>query len=486
MALAFTEDQRSLKWVYIISVGYIALNALFMAFEIYLFNLVPLVFLFFILAFLSLDKLLLIIVFLTPLSIPLKELIPGLTVDLYLPTEPLLFGVMIVFILKLIRERSFDHRVWKHPVTLAILINLAWIFITSLTSTMPVVSLKFFVVRLWFVCCFYFLATQLFRHAGNISNYLWAYIIPLTAVIIYTIINHAQYGLINQEASHSAVRPFYNDHTAYGAALAMFLPVLIAFGFRMKKSAPFRLLMWVFILVYATAIVFSYTRAAWVSLIGAGVIFILVKLKIRLSLIVLLTGLLFVVLFSYRTEIIMKLEQNRQASSKEFAEHVQSISNITSDASNMERINKWHSALRMFREKPFLGWGPGTYMFQYAPYQYSWERTFISTNFGDMGNAHSEYIGPLTESGVPGAISVILILITSLLTGFKTYFRTEEKWMKMLTLAIILGLCTYYLHGFLNNFLDTDKASAPFWGFIAMLVALDIRTRNKGIRNHST
>jgi hypothetical protein len=26
----------------------------------------------------------------------------------------------------------------------------------------------------------------------------------------------------------------------------------------------------------------------------------------------------------------------------------------------------------------------------------------------------------------------------------------------------------------MNNFLDTDKAAVPFWGFIAIIVALDI------------
>jgi hypothetical protein len=26
----------------------------------------------------------------------------------------------------------------------------------------------------------------------------------------------------------------------------------------------------------------------------------------------------------------------------------------------------------------------------------------------------------------------------------------------------------------MNDFLDTDKASVPFWGFIAILVALDL------------
>jgi hypothetical protein len=36
------------------------------------------------------------------------------------------------------------------------------------------------------------------------------------------------------------------------------------------------------------------------------------------------------------------------------------------------------------------------------------------------------------------------------------------------------GLLTYVIHGFLNNFLDTDKISAPFWTFIAGLVVLDM------------
>jgi hypothetical protein len=29
-------------------------------------------------------------------------------------------------------------------------------------------------------------------------------------------------------------------------------------------------------------------------------------------------------------------------------------------------------------------------------------------------------------------------------------------------------------HAFLNNFLDTDKAAVPFWGFIAGIVAIDL------------
>ena len=39
---------------------------------------------------------------------------------------------------------------------------------------------------------------------------------------------------------------------------------------------------------------------------------------------------------------------------------------------------------------------------------------------------------------------------------------------------MILALVSYFIHGVLNNYLDTDKASAPFWGFIAAIVAIEV------------
>ena len=186
-----------------------------------------------------------------------------------------------------------------------------------------------------------------------------------------------------------------------------------------------------------------------------------------------LTAAIFLGLFfSFQQQILDKLERNKQDSSANFVEHVQSITNISSDASNLERINRWQSALRMFRERPFWGWGPGTYQFLYAPYQRSKEKTIISTNLGDMGNAHSEYIGPLAESGVLGMIIMLLIAITSVRTGLKVYHKSKDYEVRMISLAATIGLVCYWLHGFLNNFLDSDKASVPVWGFMAIIISL--------------
>lgn len=170
----------------------------------------------------------------------------------------------------------------------------------------------------------------------------------------------------------------------------------------------------------------------------------------------------------------MHLERNSDESSSNLVEHFSSMGNISSDASNLERINRWGSAVRMFQERPLFGFGPGTYMFKYAGFQLKKDRTIISTNVGDGGNAHSEYLGPLSESGIGGMATFLIIIITVLYTGIKVWGKLDDKRLKGIVLAAITGLFTYYIHGFLNNFLDTDKLSVPFWGFTAMIVAIDL------------
>jgi O-antigen ligase len=270
------------------------------------------------------------------------------------------------------------------------------------------------------------------------------------------------------------MKPFYNDHTAYGAIIALFLPVFMGFTLSKQFKRSLRWMSFIVLAILLTGIIFSYSRAAWISVAAALMIYLLVRFRIRfywlLLALVVGTGLFF--MFQY--QFIDKLEKNKQDSSTDFVEHIQSISNISSDASNLERINRWASAIRLFKERPIFGWGPGTYQFVYAPYQRSKEKTIISTNYGDMGNAHSEYIGPMSESGILGMLTFLGILTTVIITGLRVYKRAENKEVKLMSLMIMLGLITYYVHGLMNNFLDTDKASVPFWGFTAMLVAMDL------------
>ena len=65
-----------------------------------------------------------------------------------------------------------------------------------------------------------------------------------------------------------------------------------------------------------------------------------------------------------------------------------------------------------------------------------------------------------------------MLVIVVIYTGLRVY-KEGDKEVKFLSMMALLGLVTYFSHGVLNNFLDTDKLSVPFWGFIAIIVALD-------------
>ncbi|HLO59463.1 MAG TPA: O-antigen ligase family protein [Bacteroidales bacterium] len=445
--------------------------------EIYLLNLLPVILIVVYLAVARIDLVYFIIIGCTPLSIQLLEFFPSLSIDFAIPTEPLIFGVLILLTYRAAKSGIVNKDVFNHPVSYAIFFYLFWILVTSITSSIPQVSFKFLLARIWFLAVFYFLAIYILKDLKKIRTFILAYTLPMLIVIFYAINRHLAYGLFDKQASHGVMNPFFRDHTSYGAVLAMLFFAVAGLVLNKKRNFLMQSIVWGSWLIVIIALVLSYTRAAWISVVVSLGILVVVLMRIRLIYILLLSIFGIFYLTGERLNIIHKMQQNRQVSSASLSEHVRSISNITTDASNLERLNRWNSAFRMFRERPVFGFGPGTYMFKYAPYQRSADKTTISTDFGDRGNAHSEYIGPLVESGVLGSLSYIIICIMTLITGINVYFRLKDPRLKQIVLALWLGYITYLIHGTLNNFLDTDKVSALFWGFTAVFVSLDIRLK---------
>lgn len=468
---------------YLISVFFIGLNSLFLYLGFYYFSLFSLVLVIAWFALFAYDKLYYFIIFLTPLSVSLSYYF-DLPFDLSLPAEGLMIILTAILILKFIAGAGIKKEYILHPISLSVIIYIVWMFITSISSSMPFVSLKFLLAKLWFIIPMYFFSIIIFRKEKNINLSLWLYIIPLLFVIFYTINRHLGYGLYDKLAAHRVMTPFYKDHTSYGAILSMYWPVLFGFLLWPNLKPTKKAIIFIILLIFSMALVLSYTRAAWISLIAALVFGLFVYLKVKMRYLIIIGLAVISTLFIYRFEISDRLSKNKQDSSSEFDEHIRSMSNIATDASNLERINRWNSAFKMFKERPLLGWGPGTYMFQYAGFQMARDKTIISTNFGEGGNAHSEYLSALIDSGIPGLVSFLLIIIFVIRSAINSYNRIEHTQHKILIWSALVGLVSYLVHGFLNNFLDTDKASVPFWSFIAIIVSLDLWKEKRELSEH--
>jgi len=73
-----------------------------------------------------------------------------------------------------------------------------------------------------------------------------------------------------------------------------------------------------------------------------------------------------------------------------------------------------------------------------------------------------------------GFIIFTALVITFLISAIKLYFKISNKENKLLVFISLLSVITYIIHGLLNNYLDTDKAAVPFWGFLAIVCSIDI------------
>ncbi|MDD2530322.1 MAG: O-antigen ligase [Bacteroidales bacterium] len=469
------DKAKTIIIISILCALFIGIGYSYIDYEYYIYGVVPIVLLLLLLYYYHLDKVLYLIALITPFSI---NMLVSETTSMTLPTEPLLIFFTLVFSIKFFVDGKYNPKILTHPITLAIVFYLFWMLITALTSVRPVVSFKYFASKIFYIIPFYLAVIPLLSNFKKIKTIYLFYAISLMFVVFYATIGFAQKGF-EFDYCFYIMQPFYNDHTAYGAILAMFLTITTFFIFS-KSTSKWGRLLYIFLFgIFLMGLILSYSRAAWLSVLPAVGIFIILKFKIKFKLILITFFSLILLFFAFQSPLLQLLEKNNQDSSGNIAEHITSISNISTDASNVERINRWACAFRMFKEKPFFGWGPGTYQFEYAGYQKSFQLSTISTNAGNLGNAHSEYFGPLTESGVLGMLSVIILFSVVTYTGIKVYKRAQNKAEGQLAIFLTMALVTYYTHGVLNNFLDTDKLSIPFWFFTAAIVALDIYSQKR-------
>ncbi len=454
------------------------LNTISIAFEFYWTPALPALAILSLLALLRLDILLIILVGLVPLSINYEDVVLGM--GLSIPDEPLIIGIFLLVIYKFIIDGEYDFRVFKHPITIVILINLSWILLTSFTSMEKIVSFKFFLSRSWFITVFYFLAVVLFRKFEYIRYYLWAYIIPLGAVIIITLIKHSEDNF-SQVTSFEIMAPFYIAHGIYAAAIAFFIPILllwILFGFKLKFNFTTVLLSIFFLLLLTGGLILSYTRAGWISLAAATLFGAAMVFRLRLWHMLTVLGFVVALVMVNFDDIFYQLYQNKQNSAEGFEKHLESVSNVRNDVSNLERVNRWAAAINMVKEKPLFGFGPGAYSFTYAPYQDPEFKTPITTAFGDQGHAHSEYLNPLAETGWIGLATFLALILVVFQRGLRLVYYGRTFEIRIFSAGILLGLVTYLAHGLLNSYSEQDKIAVLFWGFIAMICALDLYHQN--------
>lgn len=376
-----------------------------------------------------------------------------------IPAEPLMALLGIGLGWQVCRKPAYFYKkIFTRPVLLWSLAWLCWMAASASRSSMPIVSWKYWIVECghWWVFAVGLAAWPMMW--GQLAR---AFAYSMAGLIVYTLAHHAQYHF-RADQSLLAPMPFFPEHTTYAAALAMSGWILFA----EQNSAKNKTVFFVLASLFAVGLWLSHCRAAWVSVaVAAGLAgFIHTWQRRRMMWILAMVSMLSGIFF-FRKIIFEKI--------KTATAH---------DVSTLERLNRYACAARMAAKHPLTGFGPGTFQFQYLPYQRPEEMTRISLRsplsghkpetFGRGGGAHSELGQAWADTGWPG----LLLWLSWALAVFLAILPSPSRFLKpkgalaasfpsiTLRFAILLSLATFFLHGLINDLLHDSCIAAWVWG----------------------
>ena len=144
---------------------------------------------------------------------------------------------------------------------------------------------------------------------------------------------------------------------------------------------------------------------------------------------------------------------------KEVTTRVSSISTeARTEISGGVRLSIDRDALQMFRKKPILGWGLGTF-----PVVYPRFRTFYTNFF--VNEAHNDYLQVLVEMGLLGFVTVIWFLIVLYRRALRKIGDWTSDVSSAVTLACALGTIGILVHSFVDFNLQIPANAALFYVF---------------------
>lgn len=410
---------------------------------------------------------------------------------LFFPTD-LLAGVISVFILfamPFVAGRGKGGLELRHSrVFLMWALYFLWMFITTLLSDNPIISAKFFSLQVVYALAYgglgyYFLRRNPEEMRAVYGRYM---LVSLVATLFVCVVEHLLLGG-GPDVTDRAIVPFFREHTVYGAFTAwMFVAYFILWqNFRLYPMIV------VALLFSGITLFLSYSRGGWLSAVGAlamvSVTRWLWRVPRRRALAVLAGSSLIVMggLYFLLSQGQVWLDDKLSELLGDTGKRIASSFDVQRDLSNVGRIHRWIVAWELFKQDPLTGIGPNTYAEEYHAYKRA-SQLLDTIRKVDLvyAGVHSEYLTALTEMGIVGLLLLVGLYGLTLYYPLRYAFSARDKQVRLVGLLVAVPLLSYYLHGFINNFMDHGKVAALLYLHWGAAMALEVQMRKQSIEKY--
>jgi O-antigen ligase len=404
-----------------------------------------------------------------------------------LPTEPLMVGLMLVYFFYAAKsgfilpdkKRDSTKRgglFLRHPITLLIILSLAWAFVATLNSLDVFLSVKYLLAKTWYIVTFFFLGGVILKEKEDIKRFFWTIFIPLSIAVLITTLRHAAVGFSFLDVNY-VMQPMFRNHVSYGCILATFLPfIVLALTWRPRSSTTKWLLISGLVL-FLLAIQLSFTRAAYGAVIGAGAFYFIVKHCLTRYVVAAasITIIGFIGYISSHDKYLDYAPRFDRTITHQNFDNLLEATAKGEDISTMERVYRWVAGFQMVTHRPLTGFGPNNFYDFYKSYTVTKFKTYVSDN-PDGSTVHCYYLLMAIEQGIPGMLIFFALIFYVLLRGEKIYHKATERWQRNTAMAALLSFVTILILILINDLIETDKIGSFFFMNLAILINLDILT----------
>ncbi len=216
------------------------------------------------------------------------------------------------------------------------------------------------------------------------------------------------------------------------------------------KTWPRRLFYLAILAVMLLCLIFTSSRGAWLGLIFAAAIF-MIMLDARL---ILLGIIAIVILYFALPDWVI--------------DRFSSIGDLT-DSSTSYRVFIWMGTIAMLKDYWFSGIGPGTDAFNLVYPAYSF-------NTIKAPHAHNLYLQLMCDAGILGLVLFLLVILSFYRTVFSAFSRGRERKTKIYLAAAAAGVGGFLLQGMTDYAFYNIRVTFFFWVIIALGIVLARRS----------
>ena len=304
-----------------------------------------------------------------------------------------------------------------------------------------------------------FLVVQCLRKTSQVNVLAWMFSGYGFAVAMFALMqgiasNGKLYWLRTAESGGWIYGPYVN-HNHYAGLMEMLTPIPLVISLAGGVRGSRRALAGLVAAIMASTIFLSGSRggmaafAAQMALLAGFLITRRKKWKTT---------------FAFGAFLVIALGLLVWLGGGELVERIASIQNgARTELSGGTRLTIDRDALRMFAQKPVLGWGLGVFPDIYPQF------SSLSTNL-QVGMAHNDYLQLLVEMGALGFAAGLWFLLTLFRSALKKLKRWPADTNTAVTLASILGVTGILVHSFVDFNLQIPANAALFYVLCIMCV----------------